>query len=204
MASRSMSLREEHARQTREALIAAAGERFADQGYAATSVAEIVGDARVSKGAFYHHFPDKRSLMKAVASAACDRSGAGIRETVTRYLADGEPGDVMASALDAAMEAIQKDGRYRRIRQEAAGVLSAEERRELDDRHRVPLASAILGQLRDLGTMRDDLDPEVTTTLVIALLEATKEEITGAEDPEARYARFRPVLLRLIRALTVQ
>lgn len=201
--SRPVSLREEHAQQTRDALITAGIERFAGEGYAATSVARIVEDARVSKGAFYHHFADKKALLAAVASAVCDGSDAVIRETVDRHTGDSDPEDVVAATLDAAMEAVRTDDRYRRIRQEAAGVLSPEERRELDARHRDPLVTAVLGRLRDRGTLRADLDPEVTTTLVIALLETTKDEVTVAEDPEATYARFRPVLLQFIRSLLV-
>ena len=101
-----VTLREEHAQQTRDALIAAGTERFATDGYASTSVARIVEDARVSKGAFYHHFPDKKALLKAVVSAACERSEVMIRQTVEG--ASGS-GDLVASALDAAMEAVQND-----------------------------------------------------------------------------------------------
>lgn len=201
--SRPVSLREEHAQQTRDALIDAGTARFATDGYAATSVARIVEDARVSKGAFYHHFPDKKALMSAVAAAVCDGSDAAIRDTVDRHAGTGSPGDVVASALDAAMEAVRDDDRYRRIRQEAAGVLTPEERRELDARHRDPVVSGVLGQLRDRGTLRADIDPEVTATLVVALLEATKDEITVSDDPEVAYARFRPVLLRFIGSLVV-
>ncbi len=51
---------------TRSALLGAARELFGDQGYAATSTEEIVQRAGVTKGALYHHFPDKESLFKAV------------------------------------------------------------------------------------------------------------------------------------------
>lgn len=192
------TLREEHAQQTRDALIAAGSDRFVNDGYATTSVARIVEDARVSKGAFYHHFPDKKALLKAVVSAACDRSEVMIRQTV-----ENAPGsdDLVASALDAAMEAVQNDEDYRTLRQQATGVLTDEERRELDDRLRLPLVSSILEELRRQGELDADLDPDATTALVVALLETTKEEITASDDPTVRYSQFRPVLLRFIRSL---
>lgn len=192
------TLREEHAQQTRDALIAAGSDRFVNDGYATTSVARIVEDARVSKGAFYHHFPDKKALLKAVVSAACDRSEVMIRQTV-----ENAPGsdDLVASALDAAMEAAQNDEDYRTLRQQATGVLTDEERRELDDRLRLPLVSSILEELRRQGELDADLDPDATTALVVALLETTKEEITASDDPTVRYSQFRPVLLRFIRSL---
>jgi AcrR family transcriptional regulator len=51
---------------TRSALVGAARELFGAQGYAATSLDEIVGKAGVTKGALYHHFADKESLFRAV------------------------------------------------------------------------------------------------------------------------------------------
>jgi AcrR family transcriptional regulator len=51
---------------TRQALLDAARALFGSQGYAATSLDEIVAAAAVTKGALYHHFADKESLFRAV------------------------------------------------------------------------------------------------------------------------------------------
>ncbi len=51
---------------TRSALVAAGRELFGAQGYAATSLEEIVTEAGVTKGALYHHFSDKEALFKTV------------------------------------------------------------------------------------------------------------------------------------------
>ena len=51
---------------TRQALLAAARATFGSQGYAATSLDEVVAAAGVTKGALYHHFADKESLFRAV------------------------------------------------------------------------------------------------------------------------------------------
>jgi AcrR family transcriptional regulator len=51
---------------TRRALLDAARVTFGSQGYAATSLDEIVAAAGVTKGALYHHFADKESLFRAV------------------------------------------------------------------------------------------------------------------------------------------
>jgi AcrR family transcriptional regulator len=51
---------------TREVLVAAARKLFGRQGYAATSVEEIVEDAGVTKGALYHHYADKEARFRAV------------------------------------------------------------------------------------------------------------------------------------------
>jgi TetR/AcrR family transcriptional regulator, cholesterol catabolism regulator len=48
---------------TRERIVAAAVELFARQGFHATSVQAIVENARVTKGAFYHHFQAKEDIL---------------------------------------------------------------------------------------------------------------------------------------------
>src|SRR5881398_3481078 len=60
------TLKEEHAEATRAALIASARALFAERGYAAVSIEEIVRRARVTRGALYHHFEDKADLFRAV------------------------------------------------------------------------------------------------------------------------------------------
>jgi TetR/AcrR family transcriptional repressor of nem operon len=51
---------------TREKLLKAAFEEIYRRGFQATSLDAIVASTGVTKGALYHHFPDKRSLGYAV------------------------------------------------------------------------------------------------------------------------------------------
>jgi AcrR family transcriptional regulator len=55
--------RQQRGEETRAQLVQAAARAFAEQGYDATSVAEICQRAGVSKGAFYHHFDSKQDLF---------------------------------------------------------------------------------------------------------------------------------------------
>lgn len=51
---------------TRQALIAAGIALFNRAGYEATSVKEIVEEAGLTKGAFYHHFESKQHLLELI------------------------------------------------------------------------------------------------------------------------------------------
>lgn len=57
---------------TRQQLLQAALKSFAERGYAATSVQEIVDAARVSKPALYYYFTDKADLFQALVDQAHD------------------------------------------------------------------------------------------------------------------------------------
>lgn len=58
---------------TRQHILRAALKRFANNGYAAASVQQIVGDAKVSKPALYYHFRDKAGLFQALVDEAHDQ-----------------------------------------------------------------------------------------------------------------------------------
>ena len=57
---------------TRRQILRAALRHFANGGYAATSVQQIVGTAKVSKPALYYHFRDKAALFQALVHEAHD------------------------------------------------------------------------------------------------------------------------------------
>lgn len=60
---------QERAVRTREAVIQAAAEAFADAGFLATSMADIFARAGVTKGALYFHFASKEELAFAIIDA---------------------------------------------------------------------------------------------------------------------------------------
>src|SRR2546430_9602827 len=68
-----MATNEERSEATRARLLAIARKRFGTKGYAATSVEDLVRRAGVTKGAFYHHFDDKKSVFLAVLEDAQQR-----------------------------------------------------------------------------------------------------------------------------------
>ena len=53
----------ERSEETRARILQAAEECIAERGYDGTGVAEICQRARLSKGAFYHHFPSKQAVF---------------------------------------------------------------------------------------------------------------------------------------------
>lgn len=69
-----------------EAILAAAVEAFAENGYTATSMDSIAVAASVSKQTVYHHFGNKNALFDAVIGR--------VSETMSRPLLDGHTRDL--------------------------------------------------------------------------------------------------------------
>jgi len=86
---------------TRQHILRAALRHFANSGYAAASVQQIVDDARVSKPALYYHFKDKAGLFQALVSEAHDKEfellcGAAARSKTIR----GQLVEILAVLFD--------------------------------------------------------------------------------------------------------
>ncbi|MPZ80869.1 MAG: TetR family transcriptional regulator [Actinophytocola sp.] len=64
--STAKSRRDQFSEATRAALLDAATRRFAELGYAGTSLEDVAGDIQATRGAVYHHFSSKRALFEAV------------------------------------------------------------------------------------------------------------------------------------------
>jgi AcrR family transcriptional regulator len=84
---------------TRQHLLRAALKHFANSGYAATSVQDIVTDARLSKPALYYHFRDKAGLFQALVHEAHDA-----RYRILRAAAERHTG--IQAQLEAALAAL--------------------------------------------------------------------------------------------------
>ena len=73
-----------HVSETRQHILQAALRHFADNGYAGTSVQEIVKDAKVSKPALYYYFKDKAGLFEALVDHAHDERYRLMQEGIGR------------------------------------------------------------------------------------------------------------------------
>jgi AcrR family transcriptional regulator len=73
-----------HGPETRRQILQAALRRFANGGYAATSVQQIVDDAKVSKPALYYYFRDKAGLFQALVSEAHDERLQVVQQAAAR------------------------------------------------------------------------------------------------------------------------
>jgi AcrR family transcriptional regulator len=120
---------QERTEATTAALVGAARELFAADGYAATSLDAVVARAGVTKGALYHHFPGKRELFAAVFAAEQERLGAAV---VAAYGSETDPWRAFEAGAAAFVEACQEPGVQRIALLDAPAALGWERVRELE------------------------------------------------------------------------
>jgi AcrR family transcriptional regulator len=81
----------------REKVLAAAEELFAEQGYDATSVAQVVARAGVTKGALYHYFAAKEDLLFELYHSIFKEQKAGLDRIVAR---ETDPATMIREIID--------------------------------------------------------------------------------------------------------
>ncbi|UVC18182.1 TetR/AcrR family transcriptional regulator [Mesorhizobium onobrychidis] len=86
---------------SRQRIVDVATERFRSDGIAASGLAGIMGEAGLTNGAFYPHFPSKAALVRESVAAALEVQATQIQE----LLATGGP----SMAIDAYLSAEHRD-----------------------------------------------------------------------------------------------
>jgi AcrR family transcriptional regulator len=130
----------------RERLVTAAIDLFADQGYDATTVAQIAERAGVTKSTFFRHFPDKRELLVAGQDVLSRLLAEGVAEAP----ADAAPLDAVAAGLERACSAMGPASRERGPRIRTA-IAASEELQARDALKTVGLGVALTDALLARG-----------------------------------------------------
>jgi AcrR family transcriptional regulator len=120
----------ERTRATREALLAAARGQFLVRGFAGTSTPDIATAAGVTRGALYHHFPDKGELFRAVLEEEARAVAAEITIAAEPSLPAHE---ALAAGACAYLDAMRVPGRTRLLLIEGPAVIGITAMRALDE-----------------------------------------------------------------------
>lgn len=169
MASRARRRQAERAGGTRRALLRTARALFAERGYEATPIEEILARTGLSKGAFYHHFPDKRELLAAVYDDVEQELTvmlAGVGQEQTDPIARIECG--CRAFLDACLDPVV----HRIALVDAPAVLGWRRWRAIDAQHGFGLLLAGLRSAARAGRISADCLEERGHLLLASLMEA--------------------------------
>jgi AcrR family transcriptional regulator len=175
------------ARAHRERLLRAMAEAVAEKGYVATSIADIVSRARVSRSAFYACFRDKEDCFLAGYAAEGDRHFELITDAVA---AQPDWLDQLTAGADAYVRQLRLQPRFARtflIEVIAAGPRATELRAEVHERYAALMKTWYHGAPKSLRLppLPDEIFRAAvgaTNELVIARLERELERGAKAHD----------------------
>jgi AcrR family transcriptional regulator len=160
-------------------LMEALAETVAGKGYAATTIADVVAVARVSKRTFYEHFADKEECLLALYAHACSRLMDVLREAAG---AVGRPWRervrATAYAYLAAVEAMPAVNRTLLLEMQAAGPRAFALRRQTQEQF-----AALLRELVEQGRAGEPEVRPLSPALALALVGGINELLLHAVGP---------------------
>ena len=166
---------------TRRRLIRVARDRFAAEGYAATSLDAVAVAAGVTKGSLYHHFAGKADLFTAVFA---DEQAALTRVVAEAYGAESDPWEAARAGMRVFLDAHMDPGVRRITLVDAPSALGWHAVRKLDAPYGFALMRAALEALAATGRLRHQEIDALAHLLFGALCEAAMS-IADADDPQA-------------------
>jgi len=182
---------------TRAGLLRAARTIFAETGYEAAATEEIVKRAKVTRGALYHHFKDKRALFEAVVVEVA-RGIAGTIDDMTVPVTD--PLSALIEGTQAFLDACLDPAVRRIYLIDAPAVLGWHRWREIDAPHGVRSlregVAAVLAARPDPG-----LAVEPVTFLLAGAFNEAALWIAEAKDEKAARKEMDRVLEEFIARL---
>ena len=190
------TLRDRQAEATRQLLVSVARERFTEQGYAATSIEEIIKGAGVARGALYHHFPGKDALFRAVYDQV--QSEVATRVVATAVSAD-EPWDGVRAGLGAFLDACLEPAFRRIVIMDSVFVLAQDMWDGGIEHNELPMLRGVLTPL--VETYLPGVAVEPLVHVALGGLYGAALYIARSPDPAAARAEADTVLDTLIGGL---
>lgn len=132
-------------------IVETAAARFAEHGYAATSVDDIARAAGVTRGAVYHHYRSKPGLFAAVAARQQNRVAEAIEEATAAL----SPGDALHAGSHTYLDAITTGAAARVLLVDGPAVMSWDEWRRMDEDGPAARLRTGLAELGVPGAARD-------------------------------------------------
>ncbi|MBR0698824.1 TetR/AcrR family transcriptional regulator [Bradyrhizobium diazoefficiens] len=182
--------REEYAEATRQALLAAGREIFAREGYHAAGIEAISRASRVTRGAFYHHFEDKRALFDAVVVSLQSEAAARVQRTSGGKTKIWER---LYTGIDAYLDVSIEPVYARIVVQDAPAVLGKERFAEIEQAYPMALLKATLKALKREGELDFD-DIDLLGHMLDAVICELSSKIPTSPEPKKTRARGRRII----------
>jgi AcrR family transcriptional regulator len=189
------SRREEYADATRQALITAAGELFTSEGYQQVGIETIARSARVTRGAFYHHFADKAELFDALVESLQADAGSKVSSAAAAAPAARRVSAGIREFLEVCTEPA-----YRQLVIETAPAVLGQARcREIEEAH---VYGLLIGALTNQTTGKEKTKAYLAARMIGSMVCEAAQLLDGADDPVSLKAEALKLVESMVGALT--
>ena len=159
-------------------LLQAGTAAFAQDGYQAAGIEAISRAARVTRGAFYYHFDDKKALFDAVVVQLQVEAAARIEASAR---AQHKIWDRLSTGIDAYLDICLEPVYGRIVIQEAPVVLGPVRFQEIEEAHPLALLAATLNALKQCGELQTE-NVALLTRMLDAMICKLALMLTGLTD----------------------
>lgn len=184
--------------ETRATLLATARRVFTEHGYADTSMDDLTAQAKLTRGALYHHFGDKKGLLAAVVEQIDAETDQRL-QAISDAAEDAWEG--FRSRCRAYLEMALEPEIQRIVLRDARAVLGGASPES--QRHCVESMQCLIDKLMQQGIV-DEADPQALASLIYGSLAEAAFWIADGEDSRARLTRGIDALELLLRGLLVK
>ncbi|MBW8750307.1 MAG: TetR/AcrR family transcriptional regulator [Propionibacteriales bacterium] len=194
-----VSRRQQYSASTKRALVDVALRLFTEQGYAATSLDQVVAGARVTKGALYHHFSGKQAVFEAAFEKIETDASARIRKALK---GSKDPWEKALIGLRAFLEIVQDPAYQRVVIQEGPAILGYERFREQEERSSYGLVQDMVRDV--LADSTYDLSDEMLETfsrIFFGAMSAAGESVSSSANPKAAVAQVETAIAFILTGL---
>ena len=193
-----MARRESRSVATQARIIATAQRIFSRDGYANASLAEIVDQAEVTTGAVYHHFGDKKGLLRAVAEH--------LEQEILNELAElapkKDPWEAFETGILATLKICARPDIQRIVFQEAPNVIGSAAWREIEVQYAFGVMQKTIHSLAETKQIHAP-DPDLVAQIILGAVIQAAHGVAISNSKKKALADAQSTVTRIVRALQV-
>ena len=192
-----MALQAERRAGTQKRIVNVAKKVFARDGYAKTSLAEIVDKANVTTGAVYHHFNGKKGLFIAVA----EHLEQTILDAITTTTQTSKsPWETFESSILNTLEVCARPDVQQIVFRDAPTVVGIQEWREIEIKYAFGLMRTTIALLTEEGIM-DAPNPDLMAQVLLGAIMEAAHGVARADDKVLTLQQAKNTIRTMLRAL---
>lgn len=191
------SRRQDDAEHTKKALLKRAQYLFAEDGYAKTSIDEIVRQEQLTKGALYYHFKDKKTLFEQVVDGLLEEM---VKRVSTAIDTEIDPWERTLIAIETYLEGCLNHAYRHIVIREAPVILGWTKWREKEKHSVLGLSTVLIKELMESKYIKNQPIDLLAYIIFGAITEAAIG-IAHSDDPHTARKQAKDVLEKLVKAL---